>query len=176
MARGHAAPLKLGSTVLPHSSSSHSGTQHRFLFCTHQVWSSSEEVYISALSCSCLTRSSNSVASAVADRIGHPQLGFPRLRSQSWGSYRYRHRPRSYAAWGDSAAESSHSGTSNRVKTKGGTPFCYHSFFAWASSSSARSHANILGEVLPTPTVAGSTKNFAGRATSCPSGPAPTCS
>ena len=52
----------------------------RFLFRSHQMWSSGEEVYISAVSCSCVTCSSNSVANAGAGGMGHPQLGFPRLR------------------------------------------------------------------------------------------------
>src|SRR6266849_10475450 len=42
--------------------------------------SSREEAYVRAVSCSCLTRSSNSVGRAGADGMGHPQLGFPRLR------------------------------------------------------------------------------------------------
>src|ERR1019366_5503819 len=79
-AGGHATPLKFASTWMPHSSSSHSGMYSRFLFCSHQVRSSTDEAYISAVSCSCLTRSSNSVASAGASRVGRPQLGFPRLR------------------------------------------------------------------------------------------------
>src|SRR5205807_1841124 len=39
-----------------------------------------DEVYISAVSCSCLTRSSNSVARARLGGMGFPQLGFPRFR------------------------------------------------------------------------------------------------
>src|ERR1019366_2451074 len=46
--------------------------------------SSCEEVYISAVSCSCVTCSSNSVASTRAGAMGRPQLGLPRLRV--WGN------------------------------------------------------------------------------------------
>src|SRR5204863_175284 len=78
----HAVPLKIASTVMSHFSRSHSGMYTRFLFRSHQVRSSREEIYISGVSCSCLTCSSNSVASMGARGIGRPQLGFPRLLSR----------------------------------------------------------------------------------------------
>lgn len=77
---GHPASLKYVSTVMHHSARSHSGIYRRFLFCSHQACSSADEVYIPAVSCSCLTRTSNSVATAGAGGMGCPQLGFPRLR------------------------------------------------------------------------------------------------
>ena len=58
--------------MMPHSSSNHSGTYHRFLFRSHQVRSAADEVYISALSCSWLIRSSNSVGRAGAGGMGRP--------------------------------------------------------------------------------------------------------
>ncbi len=78
--RGHGAALKFGSTLMPNSLSSHSGMKTRFLFCSHQARSSADEVYISGVSRSCLTRSSNSVARTGAGGLGRPQLGLPRLR------------------------------------------------------------------------------------------------
>jgi hypothetical protein len=78
----------------------------RFLFCLHQFRSSADEVYISGVSCNCLTCSLNSVASAGAGRNGTPPIGVAAFASQSRKSDRYRHRPRSYSALGDPAAES----------------------------------------------------------------------
>jgi len=47
--------------------------------------SSTEEAYISDVSCRCLARSSNSVGSAGAGGIGRPQLGLPCLRVWATG-------------------------------------------------------------------------------------------
>jgi hypothetical protein len=44
----------------------------RFLFCSHQFCDSTDEVYISSVSCNCLTRSSNLVASAGVGGTGRP--------------------------------------------------------------------------------------------------------
>ena len=41
---------------------------------------------MSTVSRSCLTRSSNSVGRAGAGGMGHPQLGFPRLRVVAWSA------------------------------------------------------------------------------------------
>ena len=61
---------------MPHSSSNHSGTYHRFLFRSHQLRSAADEVYISAVSCSWLIRSSNSVGRAGAGGMGRPHWDF----------------------------------------------------------------------------------------------------
>lgn len=55
------------------------------------------------VSCSCLTRISNSIDRAGASGNGTPPIGISAFASQNWVSSRYYHRARSYAALGDSA-------------------------------------------------------------------------